>query len=44
VSVFFPDNKLFLIAGPCQLEDDTLNLRVGDALARLSEKVPGGII
>ena len=40
----FPDNALFLIAGPCQLEDDDLNLRVGDVLARLAEKVPGGII
>ncbi len=40
----FPDDQLFLIAGPCQLEDDALNLRVGEALARLAEHVPGGII
>ncbi len=40
----FPGNQLFLIAGPCQLEDDALNLRVGEALARLAEHVPGGII
>ena len=40
----FPANKLFLIAGPCQLEDDALNLRVGEALARLAEKIPGGVI
>ena len=40
----FPANQLFLIAGPCQLEDDTLNLRVGESLARLAEHVPGGII
>jgi 2-dehydro-3-deoxyphosphooctonate aldolase (KDO 8-P synthase) len=40
----FPSDRLFLIAGPCQLEDDTLNLRVGEALARLAEHVPGGII
>lgn len=40
----FPRDQLFLIAGPCQLEDDSLNLRVGDALARLAECVPGGII
>ncbi len=33
-----------MIAGPCQLEDDSLNLRVGEALARLAEHVPGGII
>lgn len=39
-----PADRLFLIAGPCQLEDDALNLRVGEALARLAEKVPGGII
>jgi 2-dehydro-3-deoxyphosphooctonate aldolase (KDO 8-P synthase) len=40
----FPSERLFLIAGPCQLEDDSLNLRVGEALARLAEHVPGGII
>ena len=40
----FPRDQLFLIAGPCQLEDDALNLRVAEHLARLSERVPGGII
>ena len=40
----FPRGHLFLIAGPCVLEDDSLNLRVGEALARLSDLVPGGII
>jgi 2-dehydro-3-deoxyphosphooctonate aldolase (KDO 8-P synthase) len=40
----FPSDKLFLIAGPCQLEDDALNLRVAEALARLAEHVPGGVI
>ena len=40
----FPGDQLFLIAGPCQLEDDALNLRVGETLARLAEHVPGGII
>lgn len=40
----FPADQLFLIAGPCQLEDDALNLQVGEALARLAEHVPGGII
>jgi 2-dehydro-3-deoxyphosphooctonate aldolase (KDO 8-P synthase) len=44
VAELFPANKLFLIAGPCVLESDELNLRVGDALARIAEKVPGGII
>ena len=37
-------DALFLIAGPCVLESDTLNLRVGEHLARLAERVPGGII
>jgi 2-dehydro-3-deoxyphosphooctonate aldolase (KDO 8-P synthase) len=40
----FPTNAFFLIAGPCQLEDDALNLRVGEHLARLAERVPGGVI
>lgn len=40
----FRRDALFLIAGPCQLEDDALNLRVAEHLARLAEKVPGGII
>ncbi|HEX9105577.1 MAG TPA: 3-deoxy-8-phosphooctulonate synthase [Longimicrobiales bacterium] len=29
----------FLIAGPCVLEDDALNLAVGEALARLSDEL-----
>ena len=40
----FPRNELFLIAGPCVLEDDSLNLKVGEALARLAEVIPGGVI
>ena len=40
----FPASKLFLIAGPCVLEGDDLNLRVGECLARLAERIPGGII
>jgi 2-dehydro-3-deoxyphosphooctonate aldolase (KDO 8-P synthase) len=40
----FPRDALFLIAGPCVLEDDALNLRVGEHLARLAERVPGGIV
>ncbi|MEO8560763.1 MAG: 3-deoxy-8-phosphooctulonate synthase [bacterium] len=40
----FRRDALFLIAGPCVLEDDALNLRVGEHLARLAERVPGGII
>ena len=40
----FPCDALFLIAGPCVLEDDALNLRVAEHLARLGERVPGGVI
>jgi len=42
--VRFRSDALFLIAGPCVLESDALNMRVGDHLARLAERVPGGII
>jgi 2-dehydro-3-deoxyphosphooctonate aldolase (KDO 8-P synthase) len=40
----FPRDSLFLIAGPCVLESDALNVRVGEHLARLAERVPGGIV
>jgi 2-dehydro-3-deoxyphosphooctonate aldolase (KDO 8-P synthase) len=40
----FSVDALFLIAGPCQLEDEALNLRVAEHLARLAERVPGGVI
>src|ERR1035437_1568397 len=40
----FPADRLFLIAGPCVVEDDDLMFRVGDHLALLADKVPGGII
>ena len=40
----FASDRLFLIAGPCVVEDDALMLRVGEHLARLAERVPGGII
>jgi len=39
-----PADRLFLVAGPCQLEDESLNLRVAETLARLAPQVPGGII
>ena len=42
--VRFHTDALFLIAGPCVLESDALNLRVAEHLARLAERVPGGII
>jgi 2-dehydro-3-deoxyphosphooctonate aldolase (KDO 8-P synthase) len=43
VAAVFPRDQFFLIAGPCVLQDEGLNLRVADALARLRERVPGGI-
>jgi 2-dehydro-3-deoxyphosphooctonate aldolase (KDO 8-P synthase) len=43
VTTVFPRDQFFLIAGPCVLQDEGLNLRIADALARLRERVPGGI-
>lgn len=40
----FPTDRFFLIAGPCVLEDEALNLRVAERLAALAPLVPGGII
>ncbi len=40
----FRRDALFLIAGPCVLEDDALNLRVAERLARLSPGIPGGVV
>jgi len=40
----FRRDAVFLVAGPCQLEDDALNLRVAEHLARLAERVPGGVV
>lgn len=37
--LFRPAGPFFLIAGPCVLEDDRLNVGVGEALARLSEEL-----
>jgi 2-dehydro-3-deoxyphosphooctonate aldolase (KDO 8-P synthase) len=42
--VGFRTDALFLIAGPCVLEDDALNMRVAEHLARLADRVPGGVI
>ena len=44
MATHFRRDALFLIAGPCVLESDALNLRVGEHLARLAERVPGGIV
>mgnify|MGYP002778834895 CR=1 FL=1 len=43
-SPVFRRDALFLVAGPCQLEDDDLNLRVAEHLARLAPQVPGGVV
>lgn len=40
----FPLDRLFLIAGPCVIENDDLLFRVADHLAALAAKVPGGVI
>jgi 2-dehydro-3-deoxyphosphooctonate aldolase (KDO 8-P synthase) len=40
----FPRDRLFLIAGPCVLEDDELNLRVAEKIALLNDRVPGGVV
>ena len=44
MSTLFPPDRLFLIAGPCVLERDELQLRVAERLAGLAERVPGGIV
>jgi 2-dehydro-3-deoxyphosphooctonate aldolase (KDO 8-P synthase) len=40
----FPGGSFFVIAGPCVLENDTLNLRVAEQVARLRDTVPGPVI
>ena len=40
----FPDDRFFLIAGPCVVEADKLNVTIARELARLSPAVPGGIV
>jgi 2-dehydro-3-deoxyphosphooctonate aldolase (KDO 8-P synthase) len=40
----FSDKNFFVIAGPCVLEDDKLNLKVANHLAKLASKIPGGIV
>jgi 2-dehydro-3-deoxyphosphooctonate aldolase (KDO 8-P synthase) len=44
VASLFPPEKFFVIAGPCVVEDDALNLTIARELKRLSARVPGGII
>ena len=40
----FPNDALFVIAGPCVLEDDELNLRVAEHIATLADRIPGGVV
>jgi 2-dehydro-3-deoxyphosphooctonate aldolase (KDO 8-P synthase) len=42
--LFTPNGSFFVIAGPCVLEDDDLNLRVAAALAGISEALSVPII
>lgn len=44
MDLLFPPDRLFVIAGPCVVEDDALNFRIAAELARLQSCVPGGII
>jgi 2-dehydro-3-deoxyphosphooctonate aldolase (KDO 8-P synthase) len=44
VESLFPRDRLFLIAGPCVLESDELNLRVAEGVASVSARVPGGVV
>ena len=44
VDALFRSGEFFLIAGPCVLEDDALNLRIGEALAELGARLPLPII
>jgi 2-dehydro-3-deoxyphosphooctonate aldolase (KDO 8-P synthase) len=41
---FGTENNPFLIAGPCVVESDDLNIRIGEALAELSVKLGVGVI
>jgi 2-dehydro-3-deoxyphosphooctonate aldolase (KDO 8-P synthase) len=38
-ALFRTDGDFFLIAGPCVLEDDALNLRVAEALVRIGDEL-----
>ncbi len=37
-------DAFFVIAGPCVLENDKLNLKVAEHLAKLQDRIPGGIV
>ena len=40
----FPENRFFVIAGPCVVEGDSLNLAVARELSRIAGDIPGGIV
>ncbi|HEX6573961.1 MAG TPA: 3-deoxy-8-phosphooctulonate synthase, partial [Gemmatimonadaceae bacterium] len=40
----FSRDRLFVIAGPCVVEDDALNVGIGKELQKLASGIPGGII
>ena len=40
----FRTDQFFVIAGPCVVEGDALNISIAKELQRLSSKVPGGIV
>lgn len=40
----FPEDKFFVIAGPCVVEHDALNLTIARELSRISSAIPGGMI
>ncbi|MGI8548972.1 MAG: 3-deoxy-8-phosphooctulonate synthase [Gemmatimonadaceae bacterium] len=42
--ILFPRDRFFLIAGPCVLQDDALNLQIAEMLLRLKDRFPGGVI
>lgn len=44
MSILFPRDRFFLIAGPCVLQDDALNLQIAEMLLRLKDRFPGGVI
>jgi 2-dehydro-3-deoxyphosphooctonate aldolase (KDO 8-P synthase) len=44
VADLFPSDRFFVIAGPCVVEDDALNIGIARELQRLSTRVPGGIV
>ena len=44
MSQLFSAERFFVIAGPCVVEGDSLNIGIANELKRLSSRVPGGIV